>query len=1017
MVNKLSLFVLISITLCFNIYGQNKSINYNLSHPLKFGLENRFISKKQFYSAADTIKIIGILVQFQEDNTPLSTGNGKFDFSNKYYNPVLQRDTVIDAPPYDSSYFANHLLFLKNYFYKVSKGKLIIDFDLYGQVINLQNQMQAYSPQKNESNIKLGKLFKDSWARADSFINFSSYDPQKTAFVIFHSGTGRDIDLTSIFGFDPTPYDIPSVYLGLRNLKEFYGNNYNGYTTQEGLSITNSLIIPSTELRELDLISGKFLLQLGINGILAGSFGSYLGLPDLFNTQTGKTAIGRFGLMDGQSIFSYNGIFPPEPSAWEKVFLGWIDPITISSGNKFYRINCSSFNTQNDSTIYKVLLNSKEYFLIENRNRDPFYSGQVVYTKNRNFTDSAVFYKDVPGFLSYEIYNINGNVTDIKYPDWSLPGLINDTANFRGGILIWHIDENIIDNSLINNTINNNINHKGIDLEEAKGSQDIGVTINTPFGPITGDGSFVDFWYNGNHYVPSNIYKNQFTPNSIPNSLSYSLANNNIYVTDFDTTSFSMQFRIKIGSETISPVNGYPKYLGGTTSLFSQVIPIDINNDGSEEMFINNGSQIYAFKSNGESLTSNPDGLLINNYGSFPVSYSFYSTDNSRRLIFTQNTGNLSKLGLFKFTGNVLADSILATFPNRISTSPLILDSSKITLGFDNGFIYEYKLDNSTSGYADTVAKPQITQFAKGKSSYKFSYGNRKSILIGNISTNNSEDSLFLVDSTRLNFNNSEIDIRYNISNINKPIITDVNNDGRQEIIFSDNNFVYAINEKGIILDNFPYKLNSKVTSGFSTGDINNDNITDILFATQNGDLYALSGNGKLVNGFPILIGINTVSTPALVNISDTLGIAIFSGDKYLYFFKTNYPYIPNNIYWKNFSKDYYLSNNNFKGTTNIIKYSEKLPPERVYNWPNPVYDKQTFIRYFINGTAGSVKIKILDLSGEQLTTLNGTSLSNADNEVIWDVSNVQSGIYYGIIEAEIDGSTETRIIKIAVVK
>jgi len=29
-----------------------------------------------------------------------------------------------------------------------------------------------------------------------------------------------------------------------------------------------------------------------------------LGMPDLFDESTGATAIGRFGLMDGQGIFS-----------------------------------------------------------------------------------------------------------------------------------------------------------------------------------------------------------------------------------------------------------------------------------------------------------------------------------------------------------------------------------------------------------------------------------------------------------------------------------------------------------------------------------------------------------------------------------------------------------------------------------------------------------------------------------------------------------------------------------------
>ncbi len=97
--------------------------------------------------------------------------------------------------------------------------------------------------------------------------------------------------------------------------------------------------------------------------------------------------------------------------------------------------------------------------------------------------------------------------------------------------------------------------------------------------------------------------------------------------------------------------------------------------------------------------------------------------------------------------------------------------------------------------------------------------------------------------------------------------------------------------------------------------------------------------------------------------------------------------------------------------------YTEKLPSNKVYNWPNPVYDSKTFIRYYLNGNTTSVTIKILDLSGELVTKLTGTAHSFADNEIIWDVSTVQSGVYYGVVQATIDGSTETKIIKIAVVK
>ncbi|MEZ4689045.1 MAG: hypothetical protein R3A12_02250 [Ignavibacteria bacterium] len=284
---KICLLVLfISIYSGF-LFSQDKNIQYKLSHPIKFGKENSVLKPAKFDNTNDTFRVVAIMVQFVEDNDPRTSGNGLFDLSSPYYDPSTGKDTVVDAPPYDSSYFADHLEFLKNYFSKASKGKANITYDLFGEVINLPKKMEQYSPQRTEGNIKLGELFNDSWARADSFINFSGYNKENTAFVIFHAGVGRDVDLTSIFGFDPTPFDIPSVYLGLKNLQEFYGSSYEGFQTQDGFEIQNSLIIPSTEIRTLNLTAGTFLIELGMNGILAANFGSYLGLPDLFNTSTG----------------------------------------------------------------------------------------------------------------------------------------------------------------------------------------------------------------------------------------------------------------------------------------------------------------------------------------------------------------------------------------------------------------------------------------------------------------------------------------------------------------------------------------------------------------------------------------------------------------------------------------------------------------------------------------------------------------------------------------------------------
>lgn len=1003
MKNKIFLLSALITLLPSLLFSQNKfNGNYQLSHPLKFGAENTFNSNA-FKRGNDSIKVVAILVQFQEDNSGLTSGNGRFDLSNKYLNPSTGRDTVIDAPPYDSAYFVDHLEFLQNYFTKSSKGQLNISYDLYGKVITLPKKMEEYSPRDGEPLNKLGGLFTDAWAAADSFINFSQYNPANTMFIVFHAGVGRDVDLKSILGFDPTPFDIPSVYLGLKNLREFFGTTYNGFQTQDGFFIQNSAIMPSTELRELDLISGNFLLELGINGLICANVGSFLGLPDLFNTSNGKTAIGRFGLMDGQSIFSYSGIFPPEPSAWEKYYLGWVEPIPISYGEFNYRVKTSSTGTFTDSTMYKVLINSSEYFLVENRNRDALNLGQTVYTRNRAFNDSTRYTQDVEGFVYYDISKINGNVTDVTTLDWSLPGLINDTAYYKGGILIWHIDENVINANLANNTVNNNINHRGVDLEEAKGAQLIGVTFNTPFGEITGDGSYYDFWYRGEHGVPSTIYKNEFTPTSFPSSLSYSLANNNINIYNFDTILPVMGFTVRIGGNTIKPLTNFPKFIGVDTTGNSQAICYDFIGSNSEEIIVNNTDTTYLYN------IANNTFRIIPNRGKFIPAFTS-NPGESKFLVLTHDVG-------ISWYDTLFLEHGIAWLGGSPISAPPLLENQYVYIGKTDGIIEHYIRD-SISSKIIANADTSISQLSKLEATdLKFITIDNKYITSGIFRSAPVERTLITTLDNKLILNGTQLNLNYNIQNIQQsPIFVPVSKNSDQSIVLVADNKVYALNDKGVMLDNFPVQLTSNVTSGISVADLNSDNIYDLIFVTEEGNLLAYGMDGKIVDGFPVLVGENTTSTPAIGNFNDSIGIVVMGDDGYLYGFKTSYAYNTANVLWKNYLGNSSLSNSQ-SNIASQSSFATKLPADRVYNWPNPVYDNKTFIRYYINGNASSVTIKIMDLSGELITELPGTKFPNLDNEVAWDVSSVQSGIYYGVVEAEIDGTKESRIIKIAIVK
>src|SRR5438552_1260541 len=180
----LLLFFVISFT--GGLYSQNnRSEQIILSHPLNYNPANKFTNNYHnflfSFGVPDTLNVYAIMVQFVEDNNPNTTGNGRFDVSNNYPDSV-------DAPPHDSLYFANHLEFLKNYYYKASKGQLVINYRILGIIKTLSATMDQYSPGKNEGLNKLGRLFNESWTAADSVPWFlSSVDPNKNnTFMIFH---------------------------------------------------------------------------------------------------------------------------------------------------------------------------------------------------------------------------------------------------------------------------------------------------------------------------------------------------------------------------------------------------------------------------------------------------------------------------------------------------------------------------------------------------------------------------------------------------------------------------------------------------------------------------------------------------------------------------------------------------------------------------------------------------------------------------------------------------------------
>ena len=1015
---KFCLTVALVFITAFQGLGASQRGAQKINHPLR--AKGELIPLKgaaSLNSFPETLKILAIMVQFQPDSDTLTSGNGQFDLTT-----APQR--IIDAPPRDSSYFADHLLFAENYFSKASNGKQNISTTLLGTVLTVSKQMKEYAPLN--SNLPLGQLIQEAWGLADSIypsFPFQDYN----LFVIFHAGSGHDIDLQATLGYDPTPYDLPSLYFSFNALQNIFGSSYTGVQLKNhpAFLITNSVVLPETENRMLpSSTGGNSLYQLGINGLVVANIGSYIGLPDLFDTQTGATGIGRFGLMDPQSIFSFSGLFPPEPCAWEKMYLGWTLPITVASGNSTLRAPAGGLYQTGEDTVFRVPISAKEYFLVENRNRNAHTNGETLTIRWNGQQFTKTYLQDDPDFNAFDVDSIYGDVINVTELDWSLPGAVG----YVGGILIWHIDETVIDNNLATNTINADPAHRGVNLEEADGSQDIGQTYGaTDPGLGTEDGWPLDFWFKSNS---DTVYTNEFGETTHPNSLSNSLARTHITLNNFSDMGPVMTFQSMVGDASVSLLKIIKR---NNVKLNQNDAPFfaDIDGNGSDEFIYTSGDSIYVLKNDLTPYLNNTTGLFSPYGGKFqpagvpsPAKGLACSRDSLFTVLGTHaNTDSLASAIVGFNAGAPISTPVSAVASNDVH----------YYLGDNNGNFYDFSASNGlvqrriasspvtslsvapsqtwTASTHDSLINQNDLAIVRGKKIIAFGTVKVSAKSSGTSSVALFDDNTFSVfDAATLT---SAGVFRVNGNATGSFAIADVNGDGQEDILIGTDNGLYAYNWNGAQIDNFPLKIldGGKVAGSPIIAGLVGSSTVGIIFGSSNGQIYGYDGNGKMLNGFPLQTG-GVVSSLAF---SGSL-LAAASTDSSIYVWRVDNIFDSSKVFWKGFLADEYHSNYVASSAPLGQRSTDLLPTSLAYNWPNPVYSTTTNIRYYLSKPA-TIAIKIYNMAGELVDQFAGPGVGNIDNEVQWNVSKVQSGVYFAQIRANASGEQKNVIIKIAVVK
>lgn len=1000
-------------------HWQNKRMAFRSIQP-SLGLPARGI-----------VRVLALRVQFRTDNDPRTSGDGTFMLQPPYGQ--------IDPPPHDSLFFASKLMFLENYFGKVSNGQLTIQADLFGPVVTLDDSMSSYST--TGSNDPLAKLVVDSWTAAN-LLNPSFPFSQYEAFVVFHAGVGRDVNLVEILGFDPTPFDIPSIFLNLASLRSLLNDpGYSGVPVNNGaFRITNSMVLPETETRALVLGTVRDTLELSINGLLAASFGSYLGLPDLFNTENGRSGIGHFGLMDGAAIFAYNGLFPPEPSAWEKLYLGWATPITVATGSRIVTIPAVGLTSTGSDSIYKIPVNDQEYFLIENRDRDPGRNGQVLTLLQNGSLIVRHFGKDTSGFYFSDLGAISGSLVDAEDFDWAISGDMNQPGFEGGGVLVWHIDEGKISSTIATNTVNADPNHRGVDLEEADGSDDIGQQYDfLEPGSGTEGGWPLDAWFQDNQ---SPAYKNRFDSSTFPNSKSESGAPTLVTVSGFSQKSGRMTLTVSIGNDAFERL--FMRSSGGYLGFRQPAIT-------DSGIFLAAKSGVYAFQPSGFSKTTDSSALL---WAGSVLKAPAVLHKGDTTFVAVAGDSLLTVLHATDQNGDGRYDQVTTSqtpINDRIWTDPIMLDSAGqilIAVGTIGGKLWKVDLGATVRSTRTLSTQPVVsiswippglaapagslmTATANEVFSEQASIQLPSMIPLRVASARMPSGYLVLVaqDWKILGFDQAlsikqfEIDLERfgkvipQSPGVSSLIPVDLDGDGYQDFLAVTGNALYAFNHKGILLDGFPI-VGPAGGGSFGSAlvyDITGDGIKDLLVQDSGGSVQGYEGTGKLMRAFSY----QTLRLPEwgiFRTDGSTIGIVSASAGGSIEGWEYKQSFNAPSVGWSQYLGNALHTNANNSQGALVARTNDFLPPSRVYNWPNPVYGSTTQIRYYVAQDA-VVSVKIFDLVGTTIAELNGTAFAGLDGEITWDVSNIQSGVYFARIEAKGRDRSDAAMIKIAVVK
>jgi len=395
------------------------------------------------------------------------------------------RQTEKRYAAHDSVFFHHLLQDGATYFAAVSGDQFTLNFTIEPTVANLPDPMAFYGddPANCEQPVLLAA---HALAQLDSLIDFTAFD----TVILIHAGAGEESDANN-----DSPEQIMSTYLSPEDFAEAFAEGVletpyidvaDDFPPDSG--VDQVLILPETEYQDpldpSDSSSGKT----GSLGVYCFVTGLRLGMIPLFGYSTpnpqASIGIGEFGLM-GYGLYAGGGWLPPHPCAFNKMLMGWLDPVRVDPGQAAPVMLTPSADPTAAYAAARVEITGQEYWLVEYRLKDPdgnrwwTLPGDSNGNYVRDFWDADSPGGDgVPGpDAVFDPENdtrewLTGSEFDFFMGESFTP--LSEVQGSGSGLFIWHVDEGVI-RDLFRGRVelaNGDPERKGVDLEEADGIQD-----------------------------------------------------------------------------------------------------------------------------------------------------------------------------------------------------------------------------------------------------------------------------------------------------------------------------------------------------------------------------------------------------------------------------------------------------------------------------------------------------------------------------------------------------------------